>query len=273
MAAITQAEYDAWNDHSKDFSEIGDASKNLLLEDPAKQGRAREDLESLIKKYDSLLVFGRHDVDSHVLKHLQPAQQHFAHESLKAFVVDPQGMIDYVYKAKDGAKKFAENYRSIDPTLIRANKDGKAIQVPISFGKDKKADLIPYIHSLYFQLNQYVEGKKEATTLKDLATVTTETSKLFEESLALHYQLRGIDEATAKRRAKLVRESYDTSTPQEAYPMLAKLTSRIKENLERAVPEDKRAEYALSLLKAKTSNSKDLANIEIASRELYKIAK
>ena len=273
MAAATQKEYDTWKGYTKDFSGIGDAGKSIDSEDLAKRGGARGTLENLIRKYDSLLVFGRHDVDSHVLKHAALAEQHFAGESLRAFIVNPQGMIEYAYQSKDGTKKFAENYLSINPTLVGVDNKGKTIAVPIPLGKTPQENFVTYLHNLYFQLNQSIEGRKEATTLKDLARLTKDTGKSLEEALVLHYSLKGNDEETAKRRARLVRETYETSTPQEAYGMLDELTSYIKQDLEEAIPEDKRAEYTLALLKAKTSNPQDIANIEIASRELYKIAK
>ncbi len=269
MVAATQAEYDVWNGHAKDFSSIGDAGKNATSEDPTKRGSARGNLENLILKYNGL-KFGRHDVDSHVLKHLQPAQEEFANRSVNTFAANPIGIIEYAYTADP--KKFAENYLSIDPTIIGLDAKRKPIRQVISFGSTPQEKQISYVHNLYFLLNEYAESKKDATTLKDLAALTRDTSELLEQSLIAHFQLTGSDKYTAERNAKLIRETYDTSTPQEAYQILTYTASQIKNHVEELLPENKRADYAHSLLIAKAGigNTHNLMN---ASQDLYKIVK
>jgi hypothetical protein len=273
MVVAEQRIYDAWKGHADNSANLEDAGKNISHEDPVKRGNARSKLESTLRNYDGNLVFGRHDVDSHLMTYFNDAQKELVGRSIDAFAENPDGIVEYAYAADP--KKFADNYLSIDPSIVKVVKvDGKdVVQIEVLvLGNENRDKALASAHNIYHTLNQYLEKRKEAKDLKDLSSFTKESAKTLEASIALHFQLMGADEKTAMKRAKLIKNTYESSTPEEAYQMLQYTANQMKDDIERIIPEDKRAEYALKLLKAKIATNLE-PNIKTASQDLYSIVK
>lgn len=270
MVAVTKDKYESWKGHADNSASLDEAEKSITHEDPVKRGSARSKLENALRNYDGSLVFGRHDVDSHLMTYFDDAQKELAGRSIASFAENPEGIIEYAYGADP--KKFANNYLSIDPSIVKLDDKGKPQREVIVVGDDNKDNAIATAHDIYYTLNKYLENRKEAKDLKDLSSFTRESAKTLEASIALHFQLRGADEKTAKKRAKLIKQTYESSTPEEAYQMLQYNATQIKADVEQLIPEDKRGEYALKLLKAKVATG-TVPNIVTASKDLYSIVK
>ncbi|MBM3232645.1 hypothetical protein FJZ18_00565 [Candidatus Pacearchaeota archaeon] len=265
-----QEEFDSWKNASNNYYSLENAGKNLKSENPDERGAARGNLERVLKAYTGI-TFGRHDDENHMLKHYPGALNDFSRNSLEEFKKNPSEIIDYAYSDQKNQKKFANNYLNIDPHFLEG-KDGKYERKKIELGKSEDDKIIAETHSLYFLLNEETEKVKSAKELGATAEFISKTSQLLEGSLFHHFILSGSSEVEAGSRARLIRETYDSSNPNEAYQILNITKNHMKNHMNSLVNESNRAEYAMKLIKAK-ANKNDLINIGQASQDLYKALK
>ncbi|MEK6825282.1 MAG: hypothetical protein AABY00_00690 [Nanoarchaeota archaeon] len=270
--AITQAEYDTWRGHTKDYTSIEGAAKGLGAEDPTRKGSSRGKLERLLRKYDGRLVFGRHDVDAHLLKHYEPAKQVFESRSLGSFAVNPEGMIDFAFTADPkNPENFAKNYLKIDPMAWTEVEPGKFEKNKlIELGNSDRERLIAHVHNAYYQLNELSDANKEAKDVRTMAAFIEKSAELLQNAVAQHHVIRGVHPDVANERAALIRETYETSHPHEADRMLRYTIKELEKDLDELIPEAQRAEYARSLLKSKAA-IKNHPNYTQTSKDLYSI--